>query len=144
MELFRSFFFSLCKSVRKELCDIWTVRIYMYWRYVNNPTIVIMSWWCNLGNGDMENQPYVGTNEWTIWHDLPMRNMAAKQWNNDPGIHLVWSKQAHNIKKSNKGIRKCGNSCEIQMGYNIQYNYFGLIVWVSDCLWQWMYEIMAI
>ena len=23
----------------------------------NNPTIVIMSWWCNLGNGDMENQP---------------------------------------------------------------------------------------
>ena len=23
----------------------------------NNSTIVIMSWWCNLGNGDMENHP---------------------------------------------------------------------------------------
>ena len=25
----------------------------------NNSTIAIMSWWCNLGNGDMENHPFV-------------------------------------------------------------------------------------
>ena len=28
--IFPFFFFSLCKSVRKELCDVRTVRIYMY------------------------------------------------------------------------------------------------------------------
>ena len=38
----------------------------------NNSTILIMSWWCNLGNGDMENQPkYLSIDTWTInFHHL--------------------------------------------------------------------------
>jgi len=54
MEFFPSFF-SLCKSVRKELCNKSTIV-----NMKNNSQIVIMSRWCNLGNGDMENQPETG------------------------------------------------------------------------------------
>ena len=37
-----------------------------------DPTIVIMSWWCNVGNSDMENQPSWWLFKWRITFNVGM------------------------------------------------------------------------
>ena len=50
-----SLFFFVCVKMWQTTLSCSPGMVYMK----NNSTIVIMSWWCKLGNGGMENQPKV-------------------------------------------------------------------------------------
>ena len=53
MKFFLFFFFFICVKMWQTTLSCSPGTVYMK----SNSTIVIMSSWCNLGNGDMENQP---------------------------------------------------------------------------------------
>ena len=64
---------------------------------MKNPTIVIMSWWCNLGNGDMENQPMEYYGMWNQKH----RKCYISAW-----LHLILLTWASRSDKIDKGTNR--------------------------------------
>ena len=86
--IFPFFFFFLCVEVWEKNFVVARCIYMTYWRYVNNPIIAIMSWWCNLGNGDMEKvcpqcEASVPVRQktvtvWTLWSCLSIRQTKSR------------------------------------------------------------------